>query len=183
MDEYAYDGVHRITMHQDATGRVESCQYDIWVPGAVPWDDAVRTECQLGTRQPWRRTYDGAGNLVSVTDPLGHSTRYEYDDLNQLTKIIDARAGETRFAYDAVGNLLSLTDPVGNMTTYLYDGLDRVTRETNQLGLSRWYAYDAAGNLGWLTDRNGRVRQFSYDLLDRMTAETWPGPNGPEERA
>jgi RHS repeat-associated protein len=181
VDEYAYDGVHRITTHQDAAGRVQSCQYDIPVPGAVPWEDAVRTECRLGTRQPWRRTHDGVGNLVSVVDPLGHQTRYEYDDLNQLTKIIDARASETQFAYDAVGNLLSLTDPVGNTTTYLYDALDRVTRETNQLGLSRWYAYDAAGNLGWLTDRNGRVRQFSYDLLDRMTAETWPGPNGPEK--
>jgi YD repeat-containing protein len=59
VDEYAYDGVHRITMHQDAAGRVESCQYDIWVPGAVPWDDAVWTECA------WARVSRGGAPMTA----------------------------------------------------------------------------------------------------------------------
>ena len=41
------------------------------------------------------RFTDPGGRVISVTSPLGHRTRYEWDPLNQLTKSIDPLAGAT----------------------------------------------------------------------------------------
>jgi RHS repeat-associated protein len=111
--------------------------------------------------------------LVAVTDPLGHTTSYTYDDFDRATAITDANGGVTAMAYDAAGNLLSLTDPDGNTTAWTYDGLNRVTSETNELGATRSFQYDAAGQQTRRTDRDGRVTVYAYDALGRMTAEAW----------
>ena len=69
---------------------------------------------------------DPAGNIIQITDPNGHFVKQEYDDLNRLTKSIDAEAGESVYAYDNKGNLMSLTDERSHTTTYAYDVLDRL---------------------------------------------------------
>jgi YD repeat-containing protein len=40
--------------------------------------------------------YDDAGNLLSETDPEGHTTQYEYDALGQLLRVIDAGGDATQ---------------------------------------------------------------------------------------
>ena len=45
------------------------------------------------------RTYDDANNMLTETDPLGHTTTY---------------------TYDGDGNVLTTTDPLGNVTTNTY---------------------------------------------------------------
>ena len=40
-------------------------------------------------------------------------TRYEYDLLGRLTKVITPDGAETTYAYDALGNLVGETDPLG----------------------------------------------------------------------
>jgi YD repeat-containing protein len=59
--------------------------------------------------------------VIQTTDALGRVTRFEYDPLNQVTKIIDPLGGETAFTYDGNGNLLTLTDARGKTTTWTYD--------------------------------------------------------------
>ena len=44
--------------------------------------------------------YDERGNLIATTDPLGHTTRYEVDDLGQLTAIIDALGKRKTLQWD-----------------------------------------------------------------------------------
>ena len=45
-------------------------------------------------------TYDGLGNLLSVTDGEGNTTSYRYDELHRMTAITDGNGAVTRFAYD-----------------------------------------------------------------------------------
>ena len=116
-----------------------------------------------------RRFTDAVGRLAVVTDPRGNQTRYEYDVLNALTKIVDALSGQTQFGYDPSGNLLSVTDARGNVTSYGYDGLDRVATRTDPLGRQETYAYDLNGNLTQVIDRRGNVTAFGYDGLNRLT--------------
>jgi YD repeat-containing protein len=118
------------------------------------------------------------GNVVTITDPLGHATLYRYDNRDRRLQITDALGQITRMSYDKVGNLLSLSDPVNNRTTYRYDGLNRKTAETNALGLSRTFQYDKVGNLIQTTDRNNRVTTFIYDQLNRQTQEQWLSSSG-----
>ncbi|MHB1038490.1 MAG: RHS repeat-associated core domain-containing protein, partial [Pirellulales bacterium] len=124
-------------------------------------------------------TYDGVGNLKTVktlssnaNDTAGFTTVYDYDALGNLILVTDA-VGHTHYSYDGVGNRLTLIDPDDNQTTWTYDALNRVKTETNKLNLARQFDYDAAGNLTKRTDRNGRVIEYVYDNLSRRTEENW----------
>ena len=55
--------------------------------------------------------------MTSTTDPLGHTTTYQYDGLNRQVETIDALGGTSITAYDAAGNVTSTTDPLGHTTT------------------------------------------------------------------
>jgi len=126
-------------------------------------------------------SYDNSGNVISVTDALGNTTTFEYDQLNrQVTQTLADPDGTgaltapvTQYDYDLTGNLLSVTDPEDNVTSYVYDLLGRMTSETNDLGDSRSYIYDERGLTTLIIDRNSRVRNFTYDNLGRMTTEVW----------
>ncbi len=99
--------------------------------GRTPWATrpaTATTQPEPGHTDGARRertayTYDGFGNVPSVTDPLGKDTTFTYSDLSQITAITDPLGNRVRYGYDARGNLLSVTDaqaavyPVTPMTT------------------------------------------------------------------
>lgn len=120
-----------------------------------------------------RTTYlfpDAAGRLIKVTDAAGNRTRYEYDTLNQVEKIIEHSGATTELSYDPNGNLLSLKDARNQTTTFTYDNMDRVLSRTDALqgsNSTETYEYDLEGNPIKFTDRRGKVTTLSYDALDR----------------
>ena len=79
--------------------------------------------------------------MLSVTDPMGNVSRYEYDGALPI-KSIDANGAVTCYAYDAVGNLVSETDALGNTLCY---------------------SYTPEGWLETITDAEGKVTRYSYD--------------------
>ncbi|MCX6879255.1 MAG: fibro-slime domain-containing protein [Verrucomicrobia bacterium] len=165
---YEYNSFGQVTKETDETGVFTISSYDS--EGKL-----LSTEDSAGHRTTY--TYRGALQ-ETVTNPLGHVTRTEYDDANRPVKITDAEGGIVRLEYDADGNRTKVTDPVGNITTFVYDKLGRLTEEINMLGHKRVHAYDLAGNRTETIDRNGRRRTFEFDALNRMTKEKWW--NGPE---
>lgn len=125
------------------------------------------------TGKTTRRFTDPAGRLLSVTTPLGQRTRYEYDALNRLTKITDPLGGLTQFGYDPNGNLLSVTDARNNVTSYVYNTMDRLQTRTDPLLRPESYTYDNNGNLATFTDRKSQVTSRTYDALDRLSQVTY----------
>jgi YD repeat-containing protein len=83
-------------------------------------------------------TFDDAGRLTSVTDPLDRVTSYGYDDVARITSITlpdPDDAGSLMsplytFAYDAAGNLASQSDALGKITSFDYDAMQRLTSVT-----------------------------------------------------
>jgi len=115
------------------------------------------------------RFIDAAGRLLSVTNPRGNLTRYDYDGLNRLKKVTDPLGGMTQFDYDPNGNLLSLSDAKSNPTIYTYDNMDRLETRKDPLLQLESYQYNENGNLIEFTDRKGQVTTFQYDALNRRT--------------
>jgi RHS repeat-associated protein len=80
--------------------------------------------------------YDTLGDMTGMTDPLNHTTNYQYDSLGRQLAVIQpspdgiAARPTTTYAYDADGNVTSMTDANGNTTTYTYDLLNRQTSMT-----------------------------------------------------
>ena len=133
--------------------------------------------------------YDAAGNFIQSTDGEGRVTRFQYDQLNRLIKVIDATnpapdppcatAGVTCYQYDAKGNLTQVTDTRGSLTLFEYDTQDRLIKTTDPLGNFETFTYDGNGNLLSTTDRNGQTIDFQYDAADQLIKKTLlPGAPG-----
>ncbi len=80
-----------------------------------------------GPTATWQ--YDANGNVTAATNPLGNTTRTDYNGWNQPIDVTDALGGETTTTYDAWGRVSAVTDPLGRTTAYRYDDLGRKTAE------------------------------------------------------
>jgi YD repeat-containing protein len=121
--------------------------------------------------------YDGAGQVLKRIDQALKATTYTYFDdgrLHTVTNPITTPAPETTtYGYDEVGNLTSILDANNHSTTLLYNGLHQRTKQTLPSGA--FFAnstYDGNGNLQTLTDFNGKTTTYAYDALNRLQTIT-----------
>jgi RHS repeat-associated protein len=113
-------------------------------------------------------SYDGNGNKSSATDAANHTTTYTYDADNRLTKTTEPNSSANSSTYDGNGNVATTTDANGHVTTNNYDPLNRLTSTTNPLGQTTAYTYDANGNRTSLTDAATRVTSYTYDAANEQ---------------
>ncbi|MFL5910245.1 MAG: hypothetical protein ACJ768_06725 [Gaiellaceae bacterium] len=109
-------------------------------------------------------TYDKVGNLLTVTAPKGtlttadpndFVTTYGYDELDQLTSVTNADGKKLTYTYDDVGNLTVVVDPRKNETAdttdfttkYTYDKAHRRTSTKDAAGKTTSTEYDKDGNV------------------------------------
>jgi RHS repeat-associated protein len=110
-------------------------------------------------QDPTSYTYDGDGNVLTMTDGAG-TTSYTYNADNQLHTVTDTSTNsgytaddEVTYAYDADGNRTQMVDGSGT-TTYTYDGLERLESTTDGAGNTVTYGYDDDGNVTCLSYPN-----------------------------
>ena len=121
-------------------------------------------------------TYDDNGNIKTLNDSL-NITANDYDALNRLKTVTDAKNGITTYGFDAQDHVTSVTDPKGANATpsyatlYDYDGLGNLKSLTSpDTGLTTYSSYDAAGHLLSKTDVRGITTTYTYDNLGRLTS-------------
>ncbi len=91
--------------------------------------------------------YNGATSLEQIDYPSGGSVQYTRD-LNERVLSITAQASPSApaqvagYGYDEVGNLTSIVDPLGGTTTMDYDAVNRLTNRTLPNGVTTTYSYD-----------------------------------------
>ena len=138
--------------------------------------------------------YNFAGEVTSITDPLGRITTREYDALGRLIEMTlpdpDGQGSATSpvyaWTYDAVGNVLTSTDARGGVTSREYDNLYRLIELTlpdpdDSGSLASpviAYAWNAAGWLTEVIDAMGRETDVEYDNLGRRTKIIQDDPDG-----
>jgi len=123
-----------------------------------------------------RKSYDGVGQMDTMTDASGKTYTYRYDTRGRMTGI----DGQEQFAYDGLGRVVS----TGNVTRS-YDGLGNVVSERQRftdrsrldVTLRSEYAYDGsrrilrvpaiagapAATYRWQMDALGRVTRVEAD--------------------
>ncbi|MFF2901985.1 DUF6531 domain-containing protein [Streptomyces sp. NPDC057966] len=135
----------------------------------------------LGNKESW--TYDGNGRQATAVDPRGNATgadpaqytaTYGYDPAGNLTTVTDPLGGVSTTAFDAVGNVTGRTDADKRVTTYGYNKLDQLTKVTAPGGAVTAYAYDTVGNVTKRTDANDHATNYGYDAARRLTTVTDP---------
>ncbi|MGX8700698.1 RHS repeat domain-containing protein [Caproiciproducens sp.] len=141
---------------QDPTFRAERSFVNVLNAKTTTLVDTYYNHRRIGdvnsTLSQYHYTYDDNGNISSTTDINGNVTTYAYDQLNQLVRVDDQKAGvSTVYSYDVGGNITAIT-------TYAYT-TGTLGTETGSI------AYDY-GNTNWkdlLTGYDGQ--NITYDAI------------------
>ncbi len=152
-----------------ASGRVTAMTYDA-AGRVIARTTAAGTQSAATTRT----AYDAAGRQISVTNPLGQTVQFFYDERGRRIKTMSALNYATTLTYDASGRMLSETDAKGNTSRWTYDAVGRELTKTDAKDQVTRREYDVAGRLVALTDAKLNTYRFEYDLLGRQTALVYP---------
>ncbi len=123
-------------------------------------------------------TYNASGDLIQITNALGHTTQITaYDAHGRPLTIVDPNGALTTLTYDARGRLLTRT-VAGATTTFAYDGVGNVIQTTMPNGAFLSNAYDAAHRLVAVADNLGNRIEYTLDALDNRIQEDVRDPQG-----
>lgn len=178
--QYDYDGL--ITEITDPDGRRsrQTLDYLGRLVGVI--DDPA------GIAASTAYTYDAAGEMLTMVDPLNVTTQYSYDKLGRMLSIAEPTAGTRTFTWNANGTMASQADAAGRLITYGYDGQARRTSKTAG-GVATSFVYDsslvpnAKGRLA--TVSNDKVSDVidAYDTMGRPMRITRGFPNAGVSRS
>ncbi|MHC1727308.1 MAG: RHS repeat domain-containing protein [Syntrophobacteraceae bacterium] len=118
-------------------------------------------------------TYDQRGLLTAITDPLQRITSLAYNAMGRPTGKTDRNGTVLAYGYTASGKLSTVTYPDQSQVVNGYDNLDRLTATSEPLGVSS-YTYDAAGRITGFTDPHGFSISYIYDAAGNLTQITYP---------
>ncbi|MBI3754596.1 MAG: RHS repeat protein, partial [Deltaproteobacteria bacterium] len=188
--EYRYDPVGNLIQKQLPNGNLINFAYDeignIISSQTQSFKEEFRYDL-LGRPierniAAWNKTtrysYDPAGNLAQLTDPLGKAIRYRYDELGNLSELIDPEGKKSAFAYDAAGRPVKKTYANDVTTEYKWDAADRLTSlvtESRRFGRINgyFYEYDKNGNRARTLETDGALTLYQYDPLNRLTKASY----------
>ncbi|MER6695174.1 polymorphic toxin type 28 domain-containing protein, partial [Streptomyces minutiscleroticus] len=112
--------------------------------------------------------------VIAETDPLGAVTRYRHDRYNRLLSRTDPLGHTTSFRYDEAGNLLAVTRPDGRETRAEYNVLNLPVKLVSPDGTVIRQTFDDSGNLTSATDQAGHTTRYTHDQAGHPTAVTDP---------
>lgn len=154
---FEYNAADLVTRQVDDLGRGFVYQYDERGLLLVRQDALTADATTFG--------YGPFGEITSAISPLGNTTAFRYDDLNdptRLTGIIDPTGVLETFEWDDNANTLTFADVRGGQTRYFFDSLGAL-----------WQIQDAAG----------QFHELHYDesgyLTEVLTAQPAGGESGP----
>jgi len=175
---YGYDAGGNLQEVRDAKAGTTRFAYD-------SLNRLLETTDPLGKKEGFR--YDGNGNLIQTIDRRLQTIDFEYDAVNQLVRKTHVTTSHvTSYDYDEVDNLTSVIDPDSHLT-FTYDGASRLTSASTadspnqpfdsaqgQPPVKITYGYDKNGNRLTMNDSVVGTTNYGYDSLNRLTSLTAP---------
>ena len=108
--------------------------------------------------------FDENRELVYRIDADGQRSDSERDDYGRITVERDPLGRETRYLYDTEGNVIAITAPDGSSTQIDYhETLNLPVAVNDPAGRITAYDYDGRGNLISITDPAGYTTSYGYN--------------------
>ena len=108
--------------------------------------------------------FDENQELVYRIDADGQRSDSERDDYGRITVERDPLGRETRYLYDTEGNVIAITAPDGSSTQIDYhETLNLPVAVNDPAGRITAYTYDGRGNLVSITDPAGYTTSYGYN--------------------
>ena len=166
----------------DAQGRITQAQFGGLNASNYVYDSRGRLSTATfgagAETRAYNLSYNSAGFLSSITDPLSRAESYLYDSAGRITQRTLRDGRVIAFGYDANGNLISITPPGRSAHSFTFNAVNLGTSYTapNLGGNSQTtYAYNLDRQLTTITRPDAQVLNFSYDTAGRLSALTIPG--------
>lgn len=177
------DSEGRMTARVDPLGRRTEYEYD-----ASGNDSRITALAGTAHATSAAATYDGNGNLISITAPLGRTWSFEYRN-GCLSKSVNGLGNSSVFSCNAAGqvdsiadafyntsaihyvgpDMAAVTDPSGRVASFRHDAVGRpIAGEQMDGGVSR-VEYDALGRLVKTVAADGSVTEMAYDGNSNLT--------------
>ena len=136
------------------------------------WLDSVTLDAE-GDSAVTHLSYDGVGQLVSITGPHRESFYFEYDAAHRMWRVTNGFGERVELDFDEAGNTRQrdIRDSAGLLEqrqTLIHDALDRLHRIEGESGQFTQYNYHSGGHLESVVDAVGRFSTRSYDALGRL---------------
>jgi RHS repeat-associated protein len=168
-----YDPAGRRTSMTDGTG-TSTWAYD-------SFGEVISHTDGAGTTVGY--TYDGDGNLLTITYPggAGRTVTRGYDNDDRFASVRDWNSKTTTFGYDADGNQTTTTYPNGTVATSTVDNADQVTGSTLKAGTTTLASLtsprDNAGQISGETPTGvpGSAQTYAYTPLEQVQSTTTGG--------
>ncbi|MCC7542066.1 MAG: hypothetical protein IT379_37955 [Deltaproteobacteria bacterium] len=116
--------------------------------------------------------YDKANRWAYVTNSLGASRKYFFDERLLVTKIADSLGGEERFAYDEHARRTEHTDLAGRTTRFTWNERGDVVRTVAPGGATTEIVWDERHHAVEVTDPRGGVWRSRFDAQDQLVERT-----------
>ncbi len=182
---YAYDDAGRLVQQTSPSGLTTRYGYDeagrlLWqedpLHGRTTYDRTKASENEMSVEHDgqgiWSVRMNASLLPITLTDPAKRTTRYQYDDSDQVAAV-SAPSGRTwRYQYDPAGRQLAVTAPGGLRTAQTYDRGGRIMCVKRGEVVWREYDYDARGRLHEERSPAGPAAVCRYNsagLVDELT--------------
>lgn len=192
VEQFTYNGFGQVLTHRMTSGGWETVTYDSRglktssFPPATPSDPYPSTH---PTRYNYYQSGPHTDRLLSVVDPRGNATSYEYNLRGQVTKITHQNGSYTQSQYNPDGTLAWSADEnhpnaswnMNERTRYTYDEYKRVLTVTNPMNetTTNSYALDwqnslihTTGSVKYTLSPMGKNVVFDYDANFRKEYQT-----------
>jgi RHS repeat-associated protein len=117
--------------------------------------------------EQWTIGYDEVGNPSIITDPLGATRRLRFTN-GLVTEMTDWMGNSTRFAWDEFGRVIERVGPVHDRTTVRYDPTGNPEEVELPDGGRLRATYDSGGNLSSFTNAKGHTSRLRYGPCGRL---------------
>ena len=190
----AYDGSGRLVTVTDSASNVATFSYTAanLVSGVVLSDGrsvgygytaGLLTSFTDVRGKSWTYTYDGAGRLATIVDPLSHTqVSNVYDGTSgRVTSQTDALNKTTVFAWDATTETATTTDPNGQVWKDVYVSgvlVKRIDGTTNETV----FGHDFDLNGTTVQGPTGETTEMTYDAAGNMLSATAPASLGSAQK-
>ncbi|MFD0035478.1 DNRLRE domain-containing protein [Streptomyces sp. NPDC127172] len=171
-----YDANDNVTKAIAANGAVSTALYDSADQVASATAPANNSAAARATSY----AYDKVGNLKTTTEPKGTATTSDttdfvttndYDEIYQITSVVNADQDKVSYVYDNVGNVTTVIDPKKNATADTtdytaktdYDLDHRPVQVTDAAGKFTKQSYDKDGLTATTTDKETNTTTITYD--------------------
>ena len=115
--------------------------------------------------------YDNRNRVIAANDGSGYYTRYEYDNMANITRMA---TGVPTYTEELDRDTHSVTD-------YEYSYRDFLVGVTDPMGYTESYTHNSRGTVLTFTDKNGTLFEYTYNGAPWLLSKTATGTDGTEQ--